>query len=90
MVRERRGEREGAEDAYRHALYLEPDLAAARYALAQIYRATSRLDRARRELRNVVRALQGKDVKEAARLTDGVSPQALIELCEKELTELGE
>jgi chemotaxis protein methyltransferase CheR len=90
MVRERRGEREGAEDAYRHALYLEPDLAAARYALAQIYRATGRLDRARRELRNVVRALLGKDVREAARLTDGVSPQALIELCEKELSELGE
>lgn len=90
MVRERRGEREGAEDAYRHALYLEPDLAAARYALAQIYRATGRLDRARRELRNVVRALQGKEVREAARLTDGVSPLALIELCERELAVLGE
>jgi len=90
MVRERRGEREGAEDAYRHSLYLEPDLAAARYALAQIYRATSRHDRARRELRNVVRTLAGKDTREAARLTDGVSPQALIELCERELAELGD
>jgi chemotaxis protein methyltransferase CheR len=87
-VRERRGEREGAEDAYRHAVYLEPNLASAHYALAQIYRATNRHDRARRELRNVVRALAGKDPKEAARLTDGVSPTALIELCEKELTEL--
>jgi chemotaxis protein methyltransferase CheR len=90
MVRERRGEREAAEDAYRHALYLEPDLAAARYALAQIYRGTSRVDRARRELRNVLRALQGRELREAVRLTDGVSPQALIELCEKELSELGE
>jgi chemotaxis protein methyltransferase CheR len=90
MVRERRGEREGAEDAYRHAVYLEPDLAAARYALAQIYRATNRVDRARRELRNVVRALTGKELREAARLTDGVSPTALVELCERELTELGD
>jgi chemotaxis protein methyltransferase CheR len=89
-VRERRGEREGAEDAYRHAVYLEPNLAAAHYALAQIYRATNRLDRARRELRNVIRALSGKSQADAARLTDGVSPTALIELCEKELAELGE
>jgi chemotaxis protein methyltransferase CheR len=90
MVRERKGEREGAEDAYRHAVYLEPDLASARYALAQIYRATSRPDRARRELRNLVRTLTGKDLREAVRLTDGLSPQALIELAERELAELGE
>ena len=89
-VRDRRGEREGAEDAYRHAVYLEPDLATAHYALAQIYRATNRLDRARRELRNVVRALTGKTAADGARLTDGVSPTALVELCTRELAELGE
>ncbi|MBI3723784.1 tetratricopeptide repeat protein [bacterium] len=90
MVRERKGEREAAEDAYRHAVYLEPDLASARYALAQIYRATNRPDRAKRELRNVIRALSGKEAQAAVKLTDGVSPTALVELCERELLELGE
>jgi tetratricopeptide (TPR) repeat protein len=88
-VREKRKESELAEDAYRRAIYLEPDYVAARYALAQIYRSTGRTDRARRELRNVVKTLAKKPAAEVARFTDGVSPTALAEMCEKELKALG-
>ena len=87
-----RAEQDGyssAEIAFRRALYLEPDYVWARYALARTYRATGRVQRARRELRNVLRTLRTVELgrRQAGNPADA-SLADLVRMCESELAEL--
>ena len=88
-VRASQGEPQKAEASLRSALYLEPDLVHARWALARVYRDLGHPERAVRELRNVVRALRTLTGARLEQVLDGTPLDDLRERCEAEITALG-
>lgn len=78
-----------AEASLRRALYLEPDLLPARWSLAEALRLSGRVERAGRELRNVLRTLRTLTPERAAQLGGGEPAHELRRRCEGALADLG-
>jgi len=82
MVAEGRGDLNGAVDAVRKALYLEPQLALGHAALVALYGRMDRREDAERARQNALRALEGLDDEQPLRgvetMTAGGLRQALV------------
>lgn len=86
-LRAEQGDGPRAEEAFRRALYVEPDFVAARVGLARVYEQAGRTDRACKELRTVLRALRAGRVPPDA--LDGATAPDLQARCEAAVSALG-
>lgn len=89
-VRAEQADAPRAEEAFRRALYVNPDFVVARWGLARLFEQAGRADRACKELRTVLRALRrGGEGRLTRDALDGAPPDELAARCEAAITALG-
>jgi len=89
LCREHAGDREGAADHDRYALYLDPSFAMPRLHLGLLAKRGGDRDGARRELARARAALAAEDPSRLLLLGGGFGRDALVELCRAELRACG-
>lgn len=80
MVLQELGRRPDARTALQRAIYLQPELAIAHFALGNLARAEARHDEARRHFSNCVRVLRGHDPAELVPESEGMNVGRLREI----------
>jgi chemotaxis protein methyltransferase CheR len=89
LCREGIGERQGALDHYRSAIYLDPDFAMPRLHLGLMARRAGDWDNARRELGHALSLLKREDASRLLLFGGGFGREALVALCRAELKSAG-
>lgn len=89
LVAEHRGDRRGAIEHHRAALYLDPDFALAHLHLGRIQRREGRFDEARHELGQALELLVREETSRLLLFGGGFSRAGLVALCRTELATLG-
>jgi chemotaxis protein methyltransferase CheR len=89
LCRESAGDRQGANDHYRSAIYLDPDFAMPRLHLGLMARRAGDSEGARRELGQALLLLKREDASRLLLFGGGFGREALIALCRAELLSAG-
>jgi chemotaxis protein methyltransferase CheR len=89
LCRESAGDRQGALDHYRSAIYLDPGFAMPRLHLGLMARRDGDLEEARRELGQALLLLKREDASRLLLFGGGFGREALIALCRAELKSAG-
>lgn len=89
LVAEHRGDRRGAIEHHRAALYLDPEFALAHLHLGRIQRREGRLDEARHALGQALELLVREETSRLLLFGGGFSRAGLVALCRTELATLG-
>lgn len=80
MIQQERGDPAAASASLRRALFLEPQLVVAQFALANLARSQGNALEAKRHYRNVLALLQGRDADEVLPESEGLTVGRLLEL----------